>query len=86
MLMTPEPLRLLDWGEKRVPDGGRRGRRKSLEFKRSQEAAGTNSKNVAMPRRFDAVHAPVYKKPVSSTPMRPGAEDFLHVASRGASC
>lgn len=86
MLMTPEPLGFLQWGAQRVPDGGRRGRRKAQEFKKSQEAARLVPANVAAPRRFDAVHAPVYEKPVSSTPMRPGAEDFLCVASRGASC
>jgi len=86
MLMTPEPLRMLTWGDKRVPDGGNRGRRKAMEFKRSRETARPNPESVAAPRRFDAVHAPVYEKPVSSRPMRPGAEDFLRVASRGSSC
>lgn len=86
MLMTPDPLRLLQWGDKRVSDGGHRGRRKTMEFNRSRNAAHVNPENVATPRRFDAVHAPVYEKPVSSTPIRPGAEDFLRVASRGTSC
>ena len=86
MLMTPEPLRMLQWDDKRESDGGRRGRRKAMEFKRSRETARVNPEHVAMPRRFDAVHAPVYKRPVSSTPMRPGAEDFLNVASRGVNC
>lgn len=86
MLMTPEPLRMLEWGGKREFDGGRRGRRKAMEFKRSREAASVSPENVALPRRFDAVHAPIYEKPVSSTPMRPGAEDFLNVASLGVNC
>lgn len=86
MLMTPDPLRMILWGDKRVPDGGRRGRAKAEQFKRDRKNQELKSTNLALPRRFDAVHAPAYQVPTESAPMRPGSENFLRVASRGLRC
>ena len=87
MLMTPEPmLPLLNWGDKRRADGGKRGRVKAREYARSLEKANSKAADIAQPNRYDAMHAPVYKAPVGSVPMRPGAEDFLRIASRGVRC
>jgi hypothetical protein len=86
MLMTPEPLGMLLWGEKRQNDGGRRGRAKAEQFKRHRENQDLKATNLALPRRFDAVHAPTYQVPAEPAPMRPGSENFLRVASRGLRC
>lgn len=87
MLMTPEPvLPLLRWGERRKEDGGRRGRVKAREYERDQAKAKQQPSSLALPNRYDAMHAPVYQAPAVSAPVRPGSEDFLRIASRGVRC
>ena len=87
MLMTPEPmLPLLNWGDKRRADGGKRGRVKAREYARSLEKANSKAADIAQPNRYDAMHAPVYKAPAASVPVRSGSEDFLRIASRGVRC
>lgn len=81
MLMTPEPM-VLRWGGRRKEDGGRRGRAKSQQYERSQSKPAA----PAQPNRYDAMHAPVYQAPPASTPLRPGSDDFLRIASRGVRC
>ena len=87
MLMTPDPvLTSLHWGERRKEDGGKRGRRKAWEYERDQAKKTQQPPSLALPNRYDAMHAPVYEAPAASVPMRPGAEDFLRIASRGVRC
>ena len=76
---------LLDWGDTRSPDGGRRGRARRNQYERSLERPVHKPAHVAQPARYDMLRAPIYK-PAPAAPMRAGADDHIRIASRGLRC
>ena len=84
MLMTPDPTNR--FGERRLTDGGLRGKVRIRQYERSLEKPAAKDENIAQPNRYDVMRAPEYKPAAVTGAMRPGAEDFKHIASLGLRC
>ena len=84
MLMTPDPTNR--FGERRLTDGGLRGKVRIRQYERSLEKPAAKDENTAQPNRYDVMRAPEYRPPAATGAMRPGAEDFKHIASLGVRC
>ena len=84
MLMTPDPTNR--FGERCLTDGGLRGKVRIHQYERSLEKPAAKDENTAQPNRYDVMRAPEYRPPAATGAMRPGAEDFKHIASLGVRC
>ncbi|MEG1278803.1 MAG: hypothetical protein RSD57_14600 [Comamonas sp.] len=84
MLMTPDPM--LRWGDRRREDGGRRGQARTRQYERSLDKPEHKGARLALPSRYDLMHGPVYEPVAAAAPVRPGANDFLQIASLGVRC
>ena len=79
MLMTPDPTNR--FGERRLTDGGLRGKVRIRQYERSLEKPATKDENTAQPNRYDVMRAPVYEQRFAA-PVRAGAMDFKNVPSK----